>query len=60
MYLCIEVQAKITVKPVSNETCSSGRLPYESGQVTNVPNNSKTFNTGVFWTFYVAVMQING
>ena len=35
---------------VSNETCSSGRLPYESGQVKNVPNNSKTFNTGVFWT----------
>ena len=35
---------------VGNETCSSGRLPYESGQVTNVPNNSKTFNTGVFWT----------
>ena len=32
---------------VSNETCWSARVPYESGHVTN---NSKSFNTGVFLT----------
>ena len=32
---------------VSEETCWSARLPYQSGHETN---NSKSFNTGVFLT----------